>query len=75
MLVRAYYSEVCLLHQQFNGEYHRTARDLEYKAFGEFLVVLRRSRIELYEDYVCFIIPRSNRLLTHAYRAFHLENG
>lgn len=51
MLVRACYSETSLASLQFDEEYHRTARDIEYKAWGEYLVVLRKDRVELYEDH------------------------
>ena len=53
MLVHAYYSDAVFARQLFNEETHRTSRDFEYEAWGEFLVVWRREHIEIYEDYVC----------------------
>jgi hypothetical protein len=53
MLVHAYYSNVVFARQLFNEETHRTARDLEYVTWGEFLVVWRSDHIEIYEDHVC----------------------
>ena len=57
MLVHAYYSDLVFAGQLFNEEIHRTSRDLEYEAWGEFLVVWRREHIEIYEDYVCMFHP------------------
>ncbi|KAK2465224.1 hypothetical protein APHAL10511_002578 [Amanita phalloides] len=51
MLVHVYYSDISYSSQIFNEEIHRTSRNLQYESCGEFLVVWRRDRIEIYKDY------------------------
>lgn len=51
MLVRVDYTKSEGI-TRFDDNINRSARDLEYEDWGEFLVVWRRDGIELYEDYV-----------------------
>jgi hypothetical protein len=76
MLVQVYYTETVCTGQIFNEAIHRTSRDLEYEAWGEFLVVWRRDCVEIYEDYVCLNIIRWSDLLTQLYtRIFRCGSG
>jgi len=51
MLVRVDYTKSEGL-TQFDDNTNRSARDLEFQDWGEFLVVWRRDGLEIYKDYV-----------------------
>ncbi|PFH53944.1 hypothetical protein AMATHDRAFT_740 [Amanita thiersii Skay4041] len=67
MLVRVYSSKSDLLDQVFDESVHRTSQQLHYEAWAEYLVVLRNSRIELYDDYD---FPGKERFVGHKHLAF-----
>ena len=52
MLVRVSYTEEESVTPKFDEAQNRTARDLVYQDWAEFLVAWRHNRLELYEDYV-----------------------
>ncbi|KAF8895412.1 Pleckstrin homology domain-containing protein [Infundibulicybe gibba] len=51
MLVRVSYSKTEITGKHFDETIHRTTRNLRYEDWAEFMVVWRKDRIELYEDY------------------------
>jgi len=51
MLVRINYTKFENL-RQFDEHTNKTTSDLRYEDWGEYMVVWRNDRIELYEDYV-----------------------
>ncbi|KAF8631778.1 hypothetical protein AX17_004993 [Amanita inopinata Kibby_2008] len=67
MLVRVYHSKSDMFHQRFDEGFHRISQDLHYKAWAEFLVVLRGGRIELYEEHD---FPGKEWLIGHKYLSF-----
>ena len=72
MLVRVDYTKSEGL-TQFDDNVNRSARNLEYQDWGEFLVVWRRGCVELYKDYVRSMRPYLF-LLTGTCRVFPSGN-
>ena len=52
MLVRVFHCDSEHLNNPFTERDCRITRDLDNKEWDEFLVIWRKHRIELYEDYV-----------------------
>lgn len=52
MLVRISYSKTGLIPSHFDEVQHRTTQGLTYEGWGEYMVVWRKTRIEIYENYV-----------------------
>lgn len=52
MFVRVYSTELVDMFTLFDESIHRVTRDLKFEDWGEFLVVWRMDRIEVYENYV-----------------------
>ena len=53
MLVRIGHSKSESLGNHFDEKQNRTTSHLRYEDWAEFMVVWRKDRIEIYEDYVC----------------------
>uniref|UniRef100_A0A0W0EV81 PH domain-containing protein n=1 Tax=Moniliophthora roreri TaxID=221103 RepID=A0A0W0EV81_MONRR len=51
MLVRMISSDLTAVPSSFDEQKHRQTRDLKYEGWGEFMVVWRGDRVELYENY------------------------
>lgn len=75
MMVRVSYTEIENNYPIFDEAQNRTARDLSFQDFAEFLVVWRLSRLELYDDYVCSSPGWSleNSLTSHRRMLQHLQ--
>lgn len=68
MLVKVAYTKIESLGFHFDESEHRTMRDLQYASvWAEYLVVWRKHRIEIYEDYRT---PGKEWLLGHKHLAF-----
>lgn len=52
MIVRVSYSKEQNLGSHFDETQNRSAQHLQYEDWGEFLVIWRRNRVELYENHV-----------------------
>ena len=65
MVVRIAYSRDGSLGPSFDEMQNRSARNLQYEDWTEFVVVWRKDRLELYDDYVCAVyIGRSTLTYT-----------
>lgn len=53
MIVRVSYTRERSLGATFDENQNRSTQHLQYEDWAEFMVVWRKDRIELYEDYVC----------------------
>ncbi|KAJ3827599.1 Pleckstrin homology domain-containing protein [Lentinula raphanica] len=67
MCVRIYSNEMVDIYPRFDESVHRVTRDLKYEGWGEFLVVWRKDRIELYENYT---IPGKEWVTGHKHLSF-----
>lgn len=65
MIVRVSYSKEQNLGSNFDEAQHRSTQHLQYEDWGEFLVIWRRNRIELYENYVSSIAPKGSDICPH----------
>ena len=54
MVVRIAYCKDSSLGSPFDEMQDRSARDMQYEDWAEFMVVWRSGRLELYNDYVSF---------------------
>lgn len=59
MYVRIYSTETVDVFPCFDEALHRVTRDLKYEDWGEFLIVWRMDRIEIYENYVSLFMADS----------------
>lgn len=59
----------------FDESIHRVTRDLKFEDWGEFLVVWRMDRIEVYENYVGHIYESILTQSTHRFRLYPVKNG
>jgi hypothetical protein len=55
MVVRIAYCKDRSLGSRFDETQDRSARDMQYEDWAEFMVVWRKDRLELYNDYVGFL--------------------
>jgi hypothetical protein len=53
MVVRVAYCKDGSLGSHFDEMQDRSARDMQYEDWAEFMVVWRSDRLELYNDFVC----------------------
>ena len=78
MLVRIAYCRDGSLGPSFDEMQNRSARNLQYEEWSEFVVVWRNDRLELYDDYVCTVcaLPRgSPNLDVFPFSNCLVENG
>lgn len=66
MLVRVSYTKDERLGSHFDDAQNRSAQHMDYRGWAEFLVIWRRDRVELYEDYVCLPFEHAEYNLTTA---------
>ena len=55
MVVRIAYCRDGSLGPSFDEMQNRSARNLQYEDWTEFVVIWRKDRLELYDDYVCAV--------------------
>ncbi|KAI0051385.1 hypothetical protein FA95DRAFT_1554452 [Auriscalpium vulgare] len=67
MVVRVCYSTEENLGGLFDEQQHRSAQHLQYLDWREFMVVWRKNRVELYEDYT---IPYKELVMGHKHLSF-----
>ncbi|KAJ4482213.1 Pleckstrin homology domain-containing protein [Lentinula aciculospora] len=67
MLVRIYSTETVNMFSSFDESVHRVTHDLKYEDWGEFLVVWRMDRIEIYENYT---IPGKEWVTGHKHLSY-----
>ncbi|KAJ3910630.1 Pleckstrin homology domain-containing protein [Lentinula edodes] len=67
MFVRIYSTETVDVFPCFDEALHRVTRDLKYEDWGEFLIVWRMDRIEIYENYT---IPGKEWITGHKHLSF-----
>lgn len=65
MLVRVSYIKSESLGSSFDEVQNRTTNHLQYEDWAEFMVVWRKDRLELYEDYVCHLFPQIRPYIDH----------
>lgn len=60
MIVRVAYCRDESPGPKFDEVQNRSARNLQYEDWNEFMVVWRNDRLELYDDHVCAPCPLSH---------------
>lgn len=66
MVVRIAYCRDGSLGPSFDEMQNRSARNLQYEDWTEFVIVWRNDRLELYDDYVCAPYPTGHPNLTYS---------
>jgi hypothetical protein len=77
MVVRIAYCRDGSLGPNFDEMQNRSARNLQYEDWTEFVVVWRKDRLELYDDYVCAVctLLRSPNFDVYPFSDCLVENG